>query len=79
MVLKNMPDRADKLVLLVAVENARFRRPVVPGDTPWGPAAAQASVSHIYSLRPCGKIYQGSGVTPTLAETLCVAVESFGH
>ena len=33
MVLKNMPDRADKLVLLVAVENARFRRPVVPGDT----------------------------------------------
>src|SRR5919204_3878992 len=33
LVLKNLPDRADKLVLLVAVENARFRRPVVPGDT----------------------------------------------
>jgi 3-hydroxyacyl-[acyl-carrier-protein] dehydratase len=28
-----MPDRANKLVLLVAIENARFRRPVVPGDT----------------------------------------------
>ena len=33
LVLKSIPDRANKLVLLVAVENARFRRPVVPGDT----------------------------------------------
>ena len=33
LVLQSMPDRANKLVLLVAVENARFRRPVVPGDT----------------------------------------------
>src|SRR6185369_16827202 len=31
-VLKSIPDRDRKLVLLVAVENARFRRPVVPGD-----------------------------------------------
>ncbi|MGA2194555.1 MAG: 3-hydroxyacyl-ACP dehydratase FabZ [Bryobacteraceae bacterium] len=33
LVLQNMEDRHNKLVLLVAVENARFRRPVVPGDT----------------------------------------------
>jgi 3-hydroxyacyl-[acyl-carrier-protein] dehydratase len=33
LVLQSMPDRANKLVLLVAVENARFRKPVVPGDT----------------------------------------------
>jgi 3-hydroxyacyl-[acyl-carrier-protein] dehydratase len=33
LVLQSMPDRANKLVLLVAIENARFRRPVVPGDT----------------------------------------------
>src|SRR6266568_9453835 len=33
LVLKTIEDRANKLVLLVAVENARFRRPVVPGDT----------------------------------------------
>jgi beta-hydroxyacyl-ACP dehydratase FabZ len=33
LVLKNMEDRHNKLVLLVAIENARFRRPVVPGDT----------------------------------------------
>src|ERR1017187_4115562 len=32
LVLKSIPDREKKLVLLVAVENARFRRPVVPGD-----------------------------------------------
>src|ERR1017187_6546744 len=29
----DMPDRVNKLVLLVAIENARFRRRVVPGDT----------------------------------------------
>ncbi len=33
LVLKSMPDRANKLVLLVAVKDARFRKPVVPGDT----------------------------------------------
>jgi 3-hydroxyacyl-[acyl-carrier-protein] dehydratase len=33
LVLKSIEDRESKLVLLVAVENARFRRPVVPGDT----------------------------------------------
>jgi beta-hydroxyacyl-ACP dehydratase FabZ len=33
LVLKSIEDRERKLVLLVAVENARFRKPVVPGDT----------------------------------------------
>lgn len=33
LVLSTIPDRDQKLVLLVAIENARFRRPVVPGDT----------------------------------------------
>jgi beta-hydroxyacyl-ACP dehydratase FabZ len=33
LVLKNIPDRDKKLVLLVAIEYARFRKPVVPGDT----------------------------------------------
>src|SRR3974377_237594 len=33
LVLKTVPDRDRKLVLLVAIENARFRRPVIPGDT----------------------------------------------
>ena len=32
-VLSSMPDRHSKLVLLVAIESARFRRPVRPGDT----------------------------------------------
>jgi len=33
LVLKSIADRDKKLVLLVAIENARFRKPVVPGDT----------------------------------------------
>ncbi len=32
LVLKSIPDRHNKLVLLVSVDAARFRRPVVPGD-----------------------------------------------
>jgi 3-hydroxyacyl-[acyl-carrier-protein] dehydratase len=32
LVLKSIPDRDQKLVLLVSVDGARFRRPVVPGD-----------------------------------------------
>jgi 3-hydroxyacyl-[acyl-carrier-protein] dehydratase len=32
LVLKSIPDRQSKLVLLVSVDSARFRRPVVPGD-----------------------------------------------
>jgi len=32
LVLKSIPDRERKLVLLVSVDSARFRRPVVPGD-----------------------------------------------
>jgi beta-hydroxyacyl-ACP dehydratase FabZ len=31
-VLSSIPDRGSKLVLLASVENARFRRPVRPGD-----------------------------------------------
>ena len=32
LVLKSIPERESKLVLLVAIEYAKFRRPVVPGD-----------------------------------------------
>ncbi len=32
LVLKSIPDRESKLVLLVAIEYAKFRKPVVPGD-----------------------------------------------
>jgi 3-hydroxyacyl-[acyl-carrier-protein] dehydratase len=32
LVLKNIPDRESKLVLLVSIDSAKFRRPVVPGD-----------------------------------------------
>jgi 3-hydroxyacyl-[acyl-carrier-protein] dehydratase len=32
LVLKDVEDRANKLVLLAGVDNAKFRRPVLPGD-----------------------------------------------
>jgi 3-hydroxyacyl-[acyl-carrier-protein] dehydratase len=32
LVLHSIPDRESKLVLLVSIEYAKFRRPVVPGD-----------------------------------------------
>lgn len=32
LVLKSIPDREQKLVLLVSIEFAKFRKPVVPGD-----------------------------------------------
>jgi beta-hydroxyacyl-ACP dehydratase FabZ len=32
LVLKGIPDRKSKVVLLASVDNAKFRRPVVPGD-----------------------------------------------
>ena len=32
LVLKSIPDRASKLVLLASIDEAKFRRPVVPGD-----------------------------------------------
>ncbi len=32
LVLKDIPDRANKLVFLAGIDNAKFRRPVLPGD-----------------------------------------------
>ena len=32
LVLNTIPDRASKLVLLAGIDNAKFRRPVLPGD-----------------------------------------------
>jgi 3-hydroxyacyl-[acyl-carrier-protein] dehydratase len=32
LLLSEIPDRADKLMVFTGIENAKFRRPVVPGD-----------------------------------------------
>jgi 3-hydroxyacyl-[acyl-carrier-protein] dehydratase len=32
LLLTEIPDRADKLMVFTGIENAKFRRPVVPGD-----------------------------------------------
>lgn len=33
LVLKDLPDRKNKLVLFASIEEAKFRKPVLPGDT----------------------------------------------
>jgi 3-hydroxyacyl-[acyl-carrier-protein] dehydratase len=33
LVLKDLPDRKSKLVLFASIEEAKFRKPVLPGDT----------------------------------------------
>ena len=33
LLLKDVPDRENKLLYFVAIDDARFRRPVVPGET----------------------------------------------
>jgi 3-hydroxyacyl-[acyl-carrier-protein] dehydratase len=32
MMLRDIPDRHDRLILFTGIDNCRFRRPVVPGD-----------------------------------------------
>jgi 3-hydroxymyristoyl/3-hydroxydecanoyl-(acyl carrier protein) dehydratase len=32
MIYRDLPDREKKLIYFTSIENARFRRPVVPGD-----------------------------------------------
>jgi 3-hydroxyacyl-[acyl-carrier-protein] dehydratase len=32
LLLSEIPDRGDKLMVFTGIENAKFRRPVVPGD-----------------------------------------------
>ena len=44
--LQQLEGRDDKLVLFSGIDNARFRRPVVPGDRQAGPRAGQHRDAH---------------------------------
>ena len=68
LVLKSIPDRETKMVLLVSVESAKFRRPVVPGDQlriEMTLLKRKASVAKM-----AGKAYVG-GVVVAEAEVMC--------
>jgi len=68
LVLKEIPDRDNKLVFLAAVENAKFRRPVVPGDQlriEMKVGKRKASVAKMYGQATV------DGVVVAEAEVLC--------
>ena len=65
LVLKSLGGRGDKLVLLVAIENARFRKPVTPGDMLRMPVKA---------LRRRGPVWRFEGQA-FVGETLCAEAE----
>ena len=68
LVLHDMPDRAHKLVLLVAIENARFRRPVVPGDTL---RMEMKILKRKASVAKMAGVATGDGVVVAEAEVMC--------
>ena len=68
LVLKHIPDRDNKLVFLAAVENAKFRKPVLPGDQlriEMKVGKRKASVAKMYGQATV------DGVVVAEAEVLC--------
>jgi len=68
LVLKQIPDRHNKLVFLAAVENAKFRKPVLPGDQlriEMKVGKRKASVAKMYGQATV------DGVVVAEAEVLC--------
>jgi 3-hydroxymyristoyl/3-hydroxydecanoyl-(acyl carrier protein) dehydratase len=68
LVLKSIPDRHRKLVLLVAVENARFRKPVLPGDTLRMEMTVIKRKSTVAKMAGVAKV---NGVVVAEAEVMC--------
>ena len=68
LVLKSIRDRHKKLVLLVAVENARFRKPVVPGDTLRMEMTVIKRKSTVAKMAGVAKV---DGVVVAEAEVMC--------
>jgi 3-hydroxyacyl-[acyl-carrier-protein] dehydratase len=68
LVLKSIPDRKNKLVLLASVEQAKFRRPVLPGDQlriEMKVTKRKASVAKMYGTATV------NGVVVAEAELMC--------
>src|SRR5437764_2551531 len=68
LVLKSMEDRNSKLVLLVAIENARFRRPVVPGDSL---RMEMKVIKRKASIAKMAGVATGRGLVVAEAEVMC--------
>jgi beta-hydroxyacyl-ACP dehydratase FabZ len=68
LVLKSIPDRHQKLVLLVSVDHARFRKPVVPGDTLRMEMTVIKRKSTVAKMAGIAKV---DGVVVAEAEVMC--------
>jgi beta-hydroxyacyl-ACP dehydratase FabZ len=69
LVLKSVPDRKNKLVLLASIEQAKFRRPVRPGDQlriEMKVAKRKASIAKMHGTATV------DGVVVAEAELMCV-------
>ena len=68
LVLKSIPDRKNKLVLLASIESAKFRKPVRPGDQlriEMKVGRRKASVAKMFGVATV------NGVVVAEAEVLC--------
>jgi beta-hydroxyacyl-ACP dehydratase FabZ len=69
LVLKSVPDRKNKLVLLASIEQAKFRRPVRPGDQLWIEMKVTKRKAAIAKMHGQATV---NGVVVAEAELMCV-------
>ncbi len=72
LVMKSLPEAAGKLTFFMAIDSARFRRPVVPGDTLRYEVTADKIKSKVSKL--IGKAYVGAELAAE-AELMCMVAE----
>ncbi len=79
LVLQQIPDRHNKLVLLASIEQAKFRRPVLPGDQlriEMKLARRKATVAKMYGTASVnGQVVAEAEVMCKLAEKQPAAIE----
>jgi beta-hydroxyacyl-ACP dehydratase FabZ len=68
LVLKHIPDRHRKLVLLASITSAKFRRPVVPGDTLRLEMSVLKRRASVAVMAGCATV---NGVVVAEAEMMC--------
>ena len=72
LVMKSLPEAAGKLTFFMAIDNARFRRQVVPGDTLRYEVTAEKIKSKVSKL--LGKAYVGTELAAE-AELMCMVAD----
>ena len=73
LVLKSIPDRHKKLVLLASVDNAKFRRPVRPGDQLVMEMVVLRRKASVAKMAGTAKV---DGIVVAEAEVMCKLLDS---